>query len=458
MKVIVCGAGQVGFNIARHLASLQNDVTVIDRSPELIRKIGESLDVQGLVGHAADPEMLERASASDADLLVAVTISDEVNMVACQVASSLFQIPTKIARIRNQVYLRTNWADLFARENLPIDVIISPEREVARALARRLAVPGAFNVVPFMDGRAQILGVLLDETCPVLDTPLRQLTELFPNLGITIVGINRRGKLFVPGSSDSLQAGDSIYLAVETGLTDRALAVFGREEDPAGRIVIVGGGNIGQFLAQELEQLKPLPNIKLVEREPLRAKAIAEKLAHTIVIQGDALEAEIMNEANVADAETIVTVADDDQVNILSALLAKRLGCDRAITLMNNPLYGNLVGSIGIDVALDPRETTVSSIVRHIRKGRVRDLYSLQDGEAEILEIEVLEGSEVVGKDLSDIKFGKGVRIGKIIRGDELVTPSSRERLNPGDTVLLLAISDHLNRVEALFSARADVF
>ncbi|MBL4837826.1 MAG: Trk system potassium transporter TrkA, partial [Kordiimonadaceae bacterium] len=317
MKVIVCGAGQVGFNIAKHLASQNNDVTVIDRSRSLIRKISESLDVQAL-GYASDPDLLHKAGASDADLLVAVTISDEVNMVACQVAHSLFSVPTKVARIRNQAYLKPGWRDLFSRDNMPIDVIISPELEVANALVRRLEVPGAFNMVPFVDGKVRMIGLTLDEDCPVIDTPLRQLTELFPNLHTIVTAVYRKGKLFVPRSDDQLQAGDTIYIAVETETTERAMAVFGHEEKRANRIVIVGGGNIGYSLASQLEKKNTSANIKIIEMDTDRANKLAEMLDRTVVINGDALDREILNEANIAETDVVVSVADDDEVNILS--------------------------------------------------------------------------------------------------------------------------------------------
>ncbi|TNE65854.1 MAG: Trk system potassium transporter TrkA [Alphaproteobacteria bacterium] len=458
MKVIVCGAGQVGFNIAKHLADQQNDVTVIDRSPELIRKISESLDVQAIVGHASDPSMLDRAGAGDSDLLIAVTMSDEVNMVACQVAHSLFSVPTKIARIRNQTYLKPNWADLFSRDNLPIDVIISPELEVAQALQRRLQVPGAFNMVPFVDGRVRMVGLTLDENCPVLDTPLRQLTELFPNLQTVVAAVVRKNRIFVPKADDQLQNGDTIYIAVETSTTERTLAVFGHEEKAAQRIVIVGGGNIGLFLAQQLERSGSATNIKIIELDTRRAAAIAEKLKTTVVINGDALDREILLEANVAQADTVVSVADDDEVNILSSLLAKQQGCPRAITLMNNPIYGGLVGSLGIDVALDPRETTVSSIVRHIRRGRIRDLYSIFEGKAEIIEAEVLEGSEVAGRTVGALRLHGDAKFGMVVRGDEAIVPHSDTMLLSGDRVVILALSDAVKRIEQLFSAKADLF
>jgi len=458
MKVIVCGAGQVGFNIAKHLAAQNNDVMVIDRSKSLIRKISESLDVQAIVGHASDPNMLHKVGAADAELLVAVTQSDEVNMVACQVAHSLFSVPTKVARIRNQAYLKKGWRDLFSRDNMPIDVIISPELEVAHALSRRLEVPGAFNMVPFVGGKVRMIGLVLEEDCPVINTPLRQLTELFPALHTIVAAVYRSGRLFVPKSGDQLQAGDAIYIAVEAETTERAMAVFGHEEKTAHRIVIVGGGNIGYALASLLEKSGRATNLKIIEMNKDRASWLAERLEQTIVINGDALDREILAEANISQTDTIVSVADDDEVNILSSLLAKQQGCPRAITLMNNPIYGSLVGSIGIDVALDPRETTVSSIVRHIRRGRIRDLYSLFEGQAEIIEAEVLEGSEVAGKTIGDMRLQGDVKFGMIVRGTETILPQADTLLLAGDHVVILALSGAVKKIEQLFSARADTF
>ncbi|MEX0298899.1 MAG: Trk system potassium transporter TrkA [Kordiimonas sp.] len=458
MKVIVCGAGQVGFNIAKHLADQHNDVTVIDRSRSLIRKISESLDVQALVGYASDPDLLDKAGAADSDLIVAVTLSDEVNMVACQVAHSLFSVPTKVARIRNQAYLKSGWRDLFSRDNMPIDVIISPELEVAKALQRRLEVPGAFNMVPFVDGKVRMIGLTLEEDCPVVDTPLRQLTELFPNLHTIVAAVYRAGRLFVPRSDDQLQVGDTIYIAVEAETTERAMAVFGHEEKTANRIVIVGGGNIGYFLAKQLEESGRASNIKIIELNDDRANWLAERLGQVVVINGDALDREILSEANISETDTLVSVADDDEVNILSSLLAKQQGCDRAITLMNNPIYGSLVGSIGIDVALDPRETTVSSILRHIRRGRIRDLYSLFEGQAEIIEAEILEGSDVAGKTIGQLRLHGDVKFAMVVRNGETILPQSDTLLQSGDSVVILALSEAVKKVEQLFSARADVF
>ncbi len=463
MKVIVCGAGQVGFNIAKHLAHQQNDVTVIDRSHDLIRKISESLDVQGIVGHASDPEMLDRAGASDADMIVAVTWSDEVNMIACQVAHSLFSVPRKVARIRNRAYMKPTWGDLFSRDHLPIDVVISPEHEVAEALARRLKVPGGFNMIPFADDTVRVIGLHLNEDCPVVDTPLRQLTELFPNLNTNVVAVERGDSVFIPQRDDQLQVDDNIYIAVESATTERAMSVFGHEEQSAQRIVIVGGGNVGLALARKLEQIieqtaSTITSLKLIENNADRAHVIAEKLSSTVVINGDALNRDILKEANIEQTDTVVAVADDDEVNILASLLAKQNGCSRVLTLLTNPIYNSLVGSLGIDVALDPRESTVSSIVRHLRRGRIRDLYSIRDGQAEIIEAEVLEGSDAAGKMIGALRLKGDIRIGLIIRDGQVKMPLGDTLLRPGDHVIVMALSHAVKRIEHLFSARADIF
>ncbi len=458
MKVIVCGAGQVGFNIARHLAFQQNDVTVIDRSGQLIRQIADTLDVKAIQGNASDPNMLQQAGATESDMIIAVTVSDEVNIVACQVAHSLFNVPTKIARIRNQNYLRPQWSDLFSRDHMPIDVIISPEVELARSVYRRLEVPGAFDMIPFADGRVRVVGVKLQENCPVLHTPLRQLTELFPDLNIMVLGIVRGDKTFVPSGDDHMEEGDEIYFSSEGERVARAMAAFGHDEKTARRVIIVGGGNVGMFLAKELEQNAPRVNVKIIERNAAQAEFIANKLSKTVVINGDGLDVEILKEANIAEAETLVAVANDDEVNILASLLAKRQGCPRVITLLNNPIYGTLTGSLGIDVYLDPRETTVSTILQHIRRGRIRGLHSIRSGSAEIIEAEALESSNLVGKTIRSANLPDGILIGAIVRGDDVIIPHSDTEFEAGDRVIIFALTDAVKKIEQLFSVRLEFF
>lgn len=458
MKVIVLGAGQVGFHIARHLAHQQNDVTVIDRSPRLIRKMTESLDVSGFSGHASNPDLLERANAADADMIIAVTASDEVNMVACQVAHSLFQVPTKVARIRNQAYLKGAWADLFSHDNMPIDVIISPELEVARSIYRRLEVPGAFEVIPLAGGKIRVLGIRLEEDCPVVDTPLRQLTELFPDMAVTVQAIIRGGNMFVPSGDDPMEVGDAVYVATDSRHLDRVLSVFGHEEQEARRIVIIGGGNVGFFLAGLLEKSKSAQNVKIIEKDQERAEHLAEGLDRTVIIQGDALETDILKEANTRKAETLVAVSNDDEVNILTSLLAKSLGALRVITLVNKPIFTPLLESLGIDVHVDPREITVSTILQQIRRGRIRSVHSIHNGEAEILEAEVPEASPLAGQSLRDADLPDHVMIGAIVRGEDVIAPRGDTVFEVGDRVVVLALESAVPAVEKMFAVRLDYF
>lgn len=453
MKVIVCGAGQVGSNIARHLAEEQNDVTIIDQSPELIRRISEAYDVRGLVGFASHPDMLDRAGAADAEMLIAVTFADEVNMVACQVAHSIFNVPTKIARIRAQNYLRPSFSHLFTREHMPIDAIISPEVEVAHAVNRALHMPGAFDMLPFADDRVRMIGVRIEDDCPIAHQPLHQLTELFPNLNIIVTGIQRAEKLFVPSPTDQMLPGDDVYFVVDTQHARRAMPLFGHEEHDAHRIVIVGGGNIGLVLGRDLEQEKDRVNLKVIESDRSRAEFVADRLDSAVVLCGDALDAEILEEANMSNAHAIVALTNDDETNILVSLMAKQLGCEKAIALVNNKAYEPLIGSLGIDVAVNPRATTVSSILQHVRRGRIRRIYSIRDGAAEVMEAEALETSLLIGKPLREVELPAGVIVGAIVRGVQVLKPRGSMVIQRKDRVVLFALRESVKKLESMLSA-----
>jgi trk system potassium uptake protein TrkA len=457
MKVIVAGAGQVGFNIARYLAAAGNDVTIIDQRPDLVQKIGDSLDIQALVGFASHPSTLEQAGARDAEMLIAVTYSDEVNMVACQVAHSLFNVPTRIARIRQQDYRQSRWQDLFGRDRLPIDVVISPEVEVAHAIALRLDVPGALNVIPFANDKVRMIAVRADAKTPIIDTPLRQLTYLFPDLHLVCIGIGRGDRFFVPDPDDQILVEDEVYFVVDTSHLSRALPAFGREERLSERIIIAGGGNIGLFLASELERRHPGISLKIIEPNAARAEAVAEQLRRAVVLKGDARDSDLLDEASVRSAEAIVTVTNDDEVNIMAALLAKRLGCGRAMALVNNSAYELLLRSVGIDVAINPRDTTVSSILQHVRRGRIKAVHTIRDGMAEVFEAEALETSPIVGQPLREVKT-PGIIVGAIVRGDEVITPRGDTMVKARDRVVIAARKDAVRRVEQLFAVRLDYF
>ena len=457
MRVIVCGAGRVGYGIARRLSSEGNDVTVIDQSKSLIRSVAERLDVRGVVGNGSYPDVLVEAGAREADMIIAVTYSDEVNMIACQISHTLFNVPTKIARIRANGYLDPKYSDLFSRNHMPIDVIISPEKEVSDAIMLRLSTPGAFETKAFVDGRVWAVGVHLHEDCPIINTPLRQVAELFPDLKITIVAISREGKMWRAHADDQLSPGDNIFFIADRDEVPRALEIMGEAERQARRVIIIGGGNIGYYVAKGLEELGSM-KIRLIEKDKKRAEIIAEQLERTVVLQGDGLDRALLREAGAADAETVVAVTDNDQINILSSVVAKREGARRSMALINDKDYGPLSEAVGIDRFVDPRATTISTILQHIRRGRIKGVYSLADGEAELIDAVALETSPLVNKPLKDAKLPEGIMIGAVFREDEVVMPTSETVINPGDRVVLMAMKENVKDVEQMFRVSIEYF
>jgi trk system potassium uptake protein len=458
MKVIVCGAGQVGASIAQQLSSENNDVTVIDRSAETIHRINETMDVQALQGHAAFPDVLERAGIAGADMIIAVTQNDEVNMIACQVAHSLFGVPVKVARVRSQNYLDPAWGNLFSRDHLPIDLIISPEMEVARSVVRRLHVPGASEMISFVDDRVRVVGVALGEECPLVDTPLRQLTALFPDLHIRIMAIMRGETLMVPTADDQMLIGDEVFFAVDTQHLVRSMDAFGHNEKESRRVVIIGGGNIGLFIARLMQEEFSSLNLKIIERQKERAEYVADQLTGVDVLQGDSLSGEILAEANVQMAEAVIAVTNDDQVNVLSALLAKRKGAKHAMPLVNNASYAPLMRSLGIDAVINPRSITVSRILQQVRKGRIRGVHSLRDGAAEIVEAEALETSPLVGVPLRDVDLPDGIVLGAIARGSEIFIPRGDTVIEAGDRIVAITRRETIKKMEKLFAVRLGFF
>lgn len=457
MRVIICGAGRVGTGIAQRLADDDADVTVIDRSAELIRAINERLDVRGVVGSGSYPDVLVEAGAREADMLIAVTHSDEVNIVACQIAHSIFKIPTKIARIRARSYLQTRYADVFSRDNIPIDVIISPEREVAAAVMQRLTTPAAFDVKSFADGRVWAVGLRLREDSPILATPLRQVRELFPDLRITVLGVNRNESFFRAGGDDQLEEGDEIFFVAARENVDRAIAIMGETDAQARRVVIVGGGNIGLDVARELEGLGRM-KIRVIEKDEQRATFIAERLSRTIVLHGSGLDREILAEAGIAEAEALVALTDSDQTNLLAGVIGKREGARRAMILTNETEYGSLSQTVGIDRFIDPRATTISTILQHVRRGRIKSVYSVLEGQAELVDAVALETSSLVGTPLGEADLPAGIILGAIMRGADVILPDSRTVVEAGDRVVLLAMRGAVREVEKMFRVGISFF
>lgn len=458
MKVIICGAGQVGWQIARHLSGENNDVTVVDNNPELVRRATDTLDVQGVAGFASHPDVLERAGARDADMIIAATYSDEVNMVTCQVAHSVFEIPRKIARLRSQSYLTAIYSDLYRREHMPIDVVISPEREVAEAALQRLAAPAAFDTESFLEGHSQLLGILIEDDCPVVNTPLRQLTDLFSTLSAIVVGIRRKGTLFTPESGDQVFVGDEIYIFTHTHDMTRTLEVFGKTSNKQERIVILGAGNVGLAVAQALETRTERVRAKVIEKDRERAEFAADALEKTIVLHGDGLSNELLTEAGISRADAILCVTDDDKTNILAAVRAKAEGCPMAICLVNDPTLVPLMKPMGIDAYINPRATTVSSILRHIRHGRVRAVYSIGNAEAEVIEAQVMSTSPISGQKIRDVDFPEGVLVGAIMQDGKVIRPTGSTRINEGDVIALFAMAADVPEVERLLQVSIDFF
>lgn len=458
MKVIICGAGQVGWQIARHLSGEANDVTVVDSNADLVRRASETLDVQGVAGFASYPDVLDRAGARDADMIIAATHSDEVNMVTCQVAHSVFSINRKVARLRSQSYLNAIYSDLYRRDHLPIDVVISPEREVAAAAMQRLSAPSAFDTEKFMEGKAQLLGITIDENCPVTNTPLRQLTDLFSTLRAIVVGIRRDGVLFAPEASDQIFAGDDCYIFANVEDVDRTLDIFGKPRRKQERVVIVGGGNVGLAVAKELESKAGRIRLKVIERNRANAERAAEALERTIVLNGDGLDAAILKEAGIDRADAMLAVTDDDKTNMLAAVRAKAEGCPMAIALINDPTLVPLMAPLGIDAYINPRATTVSSILRHIRHGRVREVYSIGDAEAEVIEAVVLSTSPMAGQRLRDIDFPEGVLVGAVMKDGKVLRPSGELRIEEGDVLAMFAMAADVPEVERLMQVSIDFF
>lgn len=458
MKIIVCGAGQVGWQIARQLSLERNEVSVVDNNPVLVRRATDTLDVQGVTGFASHPDVLEAAGARDADMLIAATYSDEVNMVTCQVAHSVFNVTRKIARLREQKYLEPQYADLFRGEHMPIDVVISPEREVSKAALQRIAAPATFDIEDFLDGQGQLLGIALEDDCPVLDTPLRQLTELFSTLRAVVVGVRRNDRIFAPDAGDQLFSGDQIYVFSDRRDVDRTLEIFGKSTAKQERVVIIGAGNVGLSVARELESRTQRVRVKVIEKSRARAEIAADLLERTIVLHGDGMDVDLLREAGIERADAVLALTDDDKTNILVSVRAKSLGCPMAISLINDPTLVPLMGPLNIDAYINPRATTVSSILRHVRQGRVRAIYSIGDGEAEVIEAQVLSSSPIAGRLIREIDFPEGALVGGLMVDGKLIKPTGATRVEEGAIIVIFAVAKDVAEVERLMQVAVEYF
>ncbi len=452
MNIIICGAGRVGFTIAKLLTEQNHSITVIDQSSEDIQKINEALDVKAIVGKATSPIILENANSKEADMIIAVTKNDEINMMICQIAYSLFKIPKKIARIRAQDYLNPKFSKLYNKENLPIDVIISPEIEIAKSIQRKLESPGALDNVPFADNKIKLLEILIEETCPISEIKLNELTKKFPKLNANILGVIRDEKFIFLKKNDVMKKNDKAYVIIDSLQMKETLSAFGHNEKISNKILIIGGGNIGFNLAKNIEQSFEDARLKIIEKDKKRAELIANELNNTIVINGNGLDEDILAEVNLEDVETVIALTNDDEDNLMVSVLVEKFSKDKkTMALINKPNYSLLQSSLKIDDLIDPRMTTVSSILKHVHKGSIETAYSILNGDYEVIEAEIIETSELINKELKNCELPDEIRIGAILRKNEIVIPRSDFIFKKNDTVVFLTKKDQLPLVESMF-------
>ena len=454
MKTIVCGAGVAGKSIAGKLSKEGFEVTVIDESKEQLKKISDTLDVKTIQGASSLPSILSSAGASDCDILIAVTKSDENNMISCQIGYSLFKIPTKIARIREQDYLKGEWMSLYNKENLPIDAIISPENEAAKAIYRRLKAPGAIDMLELADNRLKLVGLKCEDDCPILNTTIRELSKKFNNFLSNILLVFRGDEKFVVNSKTTLEKNDIVYFVVDNDNFLDAMKSFGHDETESKKIVILGGGYIGYSLAKKIEEEDKNISTYLIEFNKARSEHLAANLKSVTVINGDGLENEILEEAGIDEADNLIALTNDDEVNILSSLLAKRAGAKSCMTLINNSSYSSLLSNIGIDITIDPKRITISKILEKVRGGRIRSDYTIGDGFGEVLEAEILPNSSFANKKLADMNLPKNIRVGAILRNKKIMIPNSETVFKESDDVVFFSETASINKLEKLLTAR----
>ena len=450
MKIIILGAGQVGSSLANNLASEANDITVVDTEPQRLQALQDRLDLRTVTGEASHPEVLLRAGAEDADMLIAVTNSDETNMVACQIAYSLFRTPTKIARVRAIEYLAH--PQLFNPDSIPVDVLISPEQLVTDYIHRLIEYPGALQVLSFAEGKVQLVAVRAYYGGPLVGHELQTLRQHMPGVETRVAAIYRRGRPIIPEGTTVIEADDEVFFIAAKKDIRAVMSELRRMEKPARHVIIAGGGNIGKRLAAALENDY---QVKLIDHNPGRARAVSEELSRTIVLQGDAADAELLLAENIEETDVFCALTNDDEANILSSMLAKRLGARKVMTLINRAAYVDLVESGEIDVAISPQQATIGSLLTHVRRGDVAAVHSLRRGAAEAIEAVAhgdRQSSKVVGRAIEDIKLPHGTTIGAIVRGSEVLIAHHDTVIEAEDHVILFVVDKkRIPEVERLF-------
>ncbi|HHO68326.1 MAG TPA: Trk system potassium transporter TrkA [Gammaproteobacteria bacterium] len=457
MKIIILGAGQVGSSVAQNLASEANDITVVDTKQEVLQDLQDRIDIRTVAGTASHPEILTAAGAEDADMILAVTNSDEINMVACQVAYTLFHTPIKIARVRAPEYL--NYPKLFSQEALPIDVLISPEKLVTEYIERLIEHPGALQVLDFAGGRVQLVAVRAVEGGPLVGHELRELREHMPGVEARVAAIFRRGNAILPEGDTVIEADDEVFFVAARKDIRAMTSELRRLEKPVRRVMIAGGGNIGLRLAEAIEDRY---QVKLIECNADTARRLSERLDKSIVLLGDAADEELLLEENIENTDVFCALTNDEEANILSSMLAKRLGARKVMSLINRASYVDLVQSEAIDIAISPQQATIGSLLTHVRRGDVVVVHSLRRGAAEAIEA-VAHGdsttSKVVGRTIDEIRLPPGTTIGAVVRGDQVIIAHHDTVIQPDDHVVLFLVDKrHIADVERLFQVGVTFF
>lgn len=454
MKIIIVGAGEVGFHIASRLSLENKDVIVIEKNADALRRIHENLDVQTIEGCGSNPAILEQAGIKEADILLVVTDSDEANLVASLFASILSPTTVKLARIRGEEYLI--YQDALAQDPYRIDVMINPEVEAVKTVVRLLQVPGAVDVGEFADGRIKVIGVRLDADCSVTGTKLVDLKEKTGIKKILVAAISRNEKLIIPSGDDKILEGDLIYFVSEKKELEGALKIFGKRAEPLDRVLLVGGGNLGVRLAKALEGFSI--HTKLIEKDPNRCRELAENLDKVIVLQGDGSDQRLLQEEHIQDMDVVATLTGDEETNILISLLAKRMGAQKTVTRISKFSYFPLVSAIGLEHIVSPRLAAINTILQYVRRGKVLSAMALKGEEAEALEAVALETSDIVGKPLQQIPFPKGALVVAIIRGDEVIIPTGDSVIVPQDRIIIFATRQAISQVEKALMVKLEYF
>lgn len=452
MKIIIVGAGEVGFHIAQKLSEENQDVVLIDKDPEKVKRITENLDIQALLGSGTSPEMLKNSGIQDAGMLVAATDSDEVNLIACMLARNLNQYILKVARVRNPEYLEEN--ELFSQGPFGIDQIINPESVMVETIRNLMMVPGASDVIDFEGGRVKLIGFTVKPDSPLVD---RQLLSFKGMEGKVLLGAIVRGEqVIIPHGGDIIQADDLVYVVVRSDELPTIFKFFDVKSEGLRRVIIVGAGQTGTALATALDQTKI--NVKIIDKDNQRCAALAEKLERVIVINGDGTDRDLLQEENISNVDFLVAVTGDEESNILISLQAKGLGAKKTITRISKLSYIPLVSAIGIDTVVSPRLSAIRAILQYIRRGKIISVAPLKGEHAEAIEAEALETSDIVDKPLASVKFPKGALVGAIIRGDEIIIPRGDSLIKVKDRLIIFALQEVIPKLQKLLTVKLEYF